>query len=436
MRAFTFSQRFWGDLVSAFLIGLLSLIATCGVANAQGTLSDVEVRSSVIPSDPSGNYGFAYRVSSGPSSVENVWSLEIDVSRPASALYIPSQGLVIAGAPQAASRPLADYAADLGLVLSDVVPVGCEPPVAWGCALTTTSLMRFAMFDLADSIAPGAGLSGFTIKSPALPAILDSVVRPYFVYQIQGDFAQESDSEAAELAKIGRAWTAKTLGPRPPPRIPDLPAFVAALNADVTQARSLDWISTDARADSIKAQLLSIENALLDGRLTDAQAETDVLVADVASTSCTTISCTGQSISSEGYALITFNAEYARSKMVDSDADGVLDFADGCSSVANGAGPLGLPTADADQDGYGNACDGDFDDNFAVTSTDFGTFLGCFGVNPTGTPTGPEMDPLCTESDMRFDTAITAIDFGRFLQQLGGPPGPSGLACAGTSPCP
>ncbi len=40
---------------------------------------------------------------------------------------------------------------------------------------------------------------------------------------------------------------------------------------------------------------------------------------------------------------------------------------------------------DADLDGYGNACDADYNGNFLVTTPDFGTFLDQFlGTQPLG----------------------------------------------------
>ena len=74
----------------------------------------------------------------------------------------------------------------------------------------------------------------------------------------------------------------------------------------------------------------------------------------------------------------------------DTDGDGIQDPIDNCRLTAN---PL---QQDANLDGFGNICDAD--------------------INNSGT--------------------VTTADFGLLRARLGTAPGPSGLACAGTIPCP
>ena len=104
----------------------------------------------------------------------------------------------------------------------------------------------------------------------------------------------------------------------------------------------------------------------------------------------------------------------------DGDSDLVPDEFDNCVARINGPNE-GSNQVDTDVDGYGNACDPDYDNDFGVTAVDFGTFLTFFG--------GPG-----DETDHDGDGATTAADFGVFLQFFGGVPGP-GLPCAGTPDC-
>ena len=107
----------------------------------------------------------------------------------------------------------------------------------------------------------------------------------------------------------------------------------------------------------------------------------------------------------------------------DWDNDGWTDAADNCTVASNSA------QTDVDADGFGNACDGDFTNNGMVGLQDFSIMRRVFG-SAAGSP---GFDPI---ADMDGDGIVDIIDFARWLSGFGDPPGPSGLACAGTIPCP
>ena len=111
----------------------------------------------------------------------------------------------------------------------------------------------------------------------------------------------------------------------------------------------------------------------------------------------------------------------------DADNDGIPDVLDKCTLDSRNV----ASSCDTDVDGYGNPCDGDFDQNFAVNGSDFSTyFVPAFkgGSSARG-------------QDMDCNGLTNATDFGsyfvpKFKGALGGAiPGPSGLACAGTAGC-
>jgi hypothetical protein len=90
----------------------------------------------------------------------------------------------------------------------------------------------------------------------------------------------------------------------------------------------------------------------------------------------------------------------------DTDADGVADYLDNCTNVAN------VTQIDTDGDYYGNRCDPDFNQDGYVTAADYVLFRR--KLNTT--------DPLY---DLNGDGYVTAADYVILRGYLNGPPGPS-----------
>lgn len=109
----------------------------------------------------------------------------------------------------------------------------------------------------------------------------------------------------------------------------------------------------------------------------------------------------------------------------DSDTDGVFNVLDNCRGMAN----AGAAFCDTDQDGYGNRCDCDLNNDGVCNLTDFNLFKAGFpgaGANIR---------------DFNCDGVTDLTDFNIFKSEFGFP-GPSaagtmqsGLSCAGTVPC-
>jgi hypothetical protein len=102
--------------------------------------------------------------------------------------------------------------------------------------------------------------------------------------------------------------------------------------------------------------------------------------------------------------------------IVDSDGDGVIDELDSCKNQAN------ADQCDRDLDGYGNGCDGDFDNNFTIGIPDFSYFGKVYGST----------DQL---ADLDCNNTVGIPDFSTFGKLYGSAPGPSGLICAGVVAC-
>lgn len=107
----------------------------------------------------------------------------------------------------------------------------------------------------------------------------------------------------------------------------------------------------------------------------------------------------------------------------DTDGDSIGDPNDNCTVVSN------INQLDADGDGYGNICDADVNNSGTVTTADFGLLRSVLGQPAS-------FSPVAAAADMNGSGTVTTADFGLLRARLGTPPGPSGLSCAGTIPCP
>jgi hypothetical protein len=99
----------------------------------------------------------------------------------------------------------------------------------------------------------------------------------------------------------------------------------------------------------------------------------------------------------------------------DSDSDGISDDEDNCSTIANGTSITdagGYSQRDTDEDGYGNMCDADFNNDGAVNSVDSSRFRSRFGSR----------DP---HADFNGDGIVNSIDSTIFRKRYGSPPGPA-----------
>jgi hypothetical protein len=128
------------------------------------------------------------------------------------------------------------------------------------------------------------------------------------------------------------------------------------------------------------------------------------------------------SLGSVGGALLLADIAFAGLPGVgDQDKDTVVDIQDNCSTLKNAA----PQNCDTDMDGYGNLCDGDFNQDGQVNNVDKAIFLSDF---QTGVDHG-------TGTDMDCSGGVNPTDYNKFLARLNHAPGPSGLDCAGTAGC-
>ncbi|MEM7082069.1 MAG: thrombospondin type 3 repeat-containing protein [Pseudomonadota bacterium] len=109
--------------------------------------------------------------------------------------------------------------------------------------------------------------------------------------------------------------------------------------------------------------------------------------------------------------------DISRLGIQDTDGDGVTDQFDNCTLIPNPS------QFDADEDGFGNRCDADFDNNCAVNFLDVIRYKAAFNSFQGD----PNYDPVV---DISENGAINFLDYimitGTFLLE----PGPSNVECS------
>jgi len=104
---------------------------------------------------------------------------------------------------------------------------------------------------------------------------------------------------------------------------------------------------------------------------------------------------------------------------VDTDADGIVDALDNCSTRSNAT------QVDSNNDGFGNRCDGDLNNNGSTNAQDTVLYRQQLGQ--------PSVAPTYNAADINTNGSVNAQDTTLFRQLLGAGPGPSGLC---SHPCP
>jgi hypothetical protein len=231
--------------------------------------------------DSNGVFVFRYSVANGARSGAGISRMSIDIS-------------VAAGA----AKPSA-------------VPVGLSAPQSgWEASIGADATARWVAIKDANVVLPKQTLSGFSITSHGPPSIRSFTLAPRIdrdraPIMPPGDDPGAGDQYNQEFEHYMASQSIKgvTLAPTAL-RTVTADAVVATLSSQIAQARSSGWISSDAAARSIRAQLDAAQAALSRRQADTARNILSQLRTEVAAQS-------GKGLTSEAVTLINVNAQYA-----------------------------------------------------------------------------------------------------------------------------
>lgn len=204
---------------------------------------------SYTPAD--GFYFYDYVLTNDRENKGDIWTLEIDISRPPSSVTYDTSGLRFTDEfEQNLFRRYYPGAANVS------VPVGFPalPSLNWTADIEHDTVVSFNVDTLLP--APGSTVSGFTIMSKGLPGIRGFTAHPYFdVYKylpdVDADTTEALDSIYTAVYNYVNSMTKNmnycgwTIGPTAPPLDFSASTWIDTLASYKHQCVTLGWLRDD-----------------------------------------------------------------------------------------------------------------------------------------------------------------------------------------------
>lgn len=318
-----------------------SLLCMAGVAREAAsqlpslpTLQGATVNVIVSTQPSSDLLRYEYRVQHLGSQL-NIENFAVDISSDSTRVVLSSQGLQF-------TSPVLNETAELYLSRlgkeKAAVAGSVSEPTGWQATLVDRDGPKITWRATVDGqlITPGNSRV-FTALSRGLPAIRDSILEPDVFDLIPSLDSVDEDADDVLAARRGTWQRPKTIGPKAPPASFVPTSFLDEIDAMRSPAVTNGWIDTSSTSQTIGSSLQSIRSKLSSGDMAGAINDIGTLLASIDSMSCKQYSCTpAKQLTSEAYALLTFNLDYLRKHQSVQDADG-----DGILADGNGSGVVG-----------------------------------------------------------------------------------------------
>lgn len=293
-------------VIALLVVG--SLRSEAWVGPIPSPLQGVTVSTTVSKDSKTGIFTYRYRVFNPATNDEQIWSLDIDISRGPADAILSREGLVNG------PRYMRHLSED-SFQRVPMVPVGISGPQEWIYLLGLDNRAPprgLAGWGSSETtrIPPGRTLEGFELTSYGLPGIRAAEVRPDIdIDNLPGEFAE--DLEKTRDLHDRLVFRTKTVGPTAPPKDFVPIEFLNYLISLLHDSRQLGWIKMEGIHKSLLAKLLEAKRALEKGQTHVTKNVLNAFLNEVRAVSCSEFECPGNKpLTSEAYVLLFFNGQF------------------------------------------------------------------------------------------------------------------------------
>ncbi len=286
-------------------------------------LENVQVKASISLGKKLSVYNYTYTISNPKSNTGEIWSVDIDITKPPRSQEISKEGII--NGPRFARHSSELVLSTIGIPL---IPVGLFSPPDWTSGLSMDGTAGWGSSDAPFRIHPGQSLSGFKMVSRGLPGIRSIKIEPKFKQTPVLDATRE-DVERITAIEKAILITLKTIGPTVPPATFIPLDFLAYLIDLKHQAQALGWIGGPKLVEELDKKLDQAKEKLLAGNTESAQGKLKSFIEKVEAHFKETEEHEIEKIkeekgkeledkkfvTSEGYGLLVFNAQYLRDQL-------------------------------------------------------------------------------------------------------------------------
>lgn len=286
-------------------VAALALSLVASVAGAQQTVPQLRaatVRTVVSGPDDEGVFSYEYTTENPGENDHAISVLEVDVSRGAETAALSSQGLEIDRGRSQQSFQAA--AADLGIDLQTIVPIGCAVASDWICLLNVRGTVTMFTPEDAARAPVGGSRSGLVLRSRGGPRIGSGSVEPDYVYVADGSITEE-DRELAKKANEEVKFPVTLVAPEAPPLEPTKEELCRALLDSLERSTALGWVRSPDVANALREKVEAMKSALARGQRRAALGSGRAFLRQVEGAACEEIHCPGkQPIQAEAHAVL------------------------------------------------------------------------------------------------------------------------------------